>query len=122
MSRKPLHVYPALKVTPKTEKVGNCESCKVMQHLVSCPCQWYLRVLVQTSQNNKLCLNKFNQCVQSLVQLLGMENFDIKYISEDDLVFYILETQKSFVIDYDNNNNRLQALKLNHLHRLQKYV
>ena len=41
------------KVTPKIDKVGNCESCKVMQFLSSCLLHWYLRVLVQTNENEK---------------------------------------------------------------------
>ena len=100
------------KVTPKTDKVGNCESCKVMQFLNSCPRHWYLRVLVQTNENKKLRLSMFNQCVQSLVELLGSENCDLKHISEDDLMLYILESEKSFVIDYETDHSKITSIKV----------
>ena len=42
------------KVIPKSEKMSNCQTCKMMQYLKSCFRQWYLRVLIETTQNEKL--------------------------------------------------------------------
>ena len=96
------------KVTSKNEKIGNCESCKVMQFLKACPRQWFLRVLVQTTDadKKKIRLNMFTGCVQRLSELLGLQA-DINNLSEDELMLQILESQKLLFVHYDVSQNKI---------------
>ena len=78
-----------------------------MQKIGSCGAQWNLRAVVQNVKNKKqnLKLATFNQAIQKLATLLGMD-VDLSTISEEDLVLFILESGKVFDIVYDNVDNK----------------
>ena len=78
-----------------------------MQKIGSCGAQWYLRAVVQNVENKKenLKLAMFNQAIQKLATLLGMD-VDLSTISEEDLVLFILESGKVFDIVHDNVDNK----------------
>lgn len=100
------------KVKAKSEKIGNCENCKLMQKLDSCSSQWYLRVLVQNKdlKSQKVRLSMFNQCVKKLCKYLG-SHVNVNTISEEEIVFFILESGKSFNITYDNVDNKMTDIE-----------
>ena len=105
ISRNLSRVLCSRKVTAKSETIGNCESCKLTQKIGSCGTQWHLRVVVQNVKlkTEKLKLVMFNQAVQKLATLLG-KSVDLSSISEEDLVFFILESEKVFDIGYNVDN------------------
>ena len=95
------------KVKAKSATIGSCESCNLMQKIGSCGELWYLRAVVQNVTNKKenLKLAMFNQAIQKLATLLGMD-VDLSTISEH-LILFILESSNSLDIVYDNVDNKV---------------
>ena len=87
---------------PEQQQMGHCQSCKLVQLIESCNSVWYMRLLVQPTDdtNQKLRLGFNNQLVKKLISILDPK-IDPEKSSQRDISLLILKTNKTLNISYD---------------------